>query len=231
LTDGADGDVHVAAHLSLLHVGVADLAVDEDLAEGGEVGEGLLGRGDVGLGDDLHERGAGAVEVDAAGALEVEALGDVLLKVDAGETDDLAGGGDALLGVFGIGCVVQRDTAAEAERLVILRDLVVLRHVRVVVVLPVELADLGDVAAEHHPRTGGQSQGLAVHHRQGAGETEAGGAGVGVGLGSILDLAAAEHLAPGLELGVDFQADCGHVFGAHGVVLGEAGDLGGLFLP
>jgi hypothetical protein len=31
---------------------------------------------------------------------------------------------------------------------------------------------------------------------------------------SVLHLAAAEHLAPGLELGVDFKAYRGHILGA-----------------
>ena len=69
----ADGDIDVATHLALFHVGIADAAVDQNLLERGEIGEGLLGRGHVGLADDFHQRRAGAIEVDAAGAIiEVE---------------------------------------------------------------------------------------------------------------------------------------------------------------
>ena len=54
------------------------------------VAAGLLGGPDVGLGDDLHQRRAGAVEVDAAPAapaaaarVAVDELGRVLLEVRA----------------------------------------------------------------------------------------------------------------------------------------------------
>ena len=94
----ADGNVHVAAHLALFHVGIADAAVDQDLLERGEIGEGLLRRRHVGLADDFHQRRAGAVEVDAAGAvLEVERLGHVLLEVNAHEPHRLVGDGGRVL--------------------------------------------------------------------------------------------------------------------------------------
>ena len=41
---GPHGHVAVAAELALLHVGIAHAAVDEDLLERGEIGEGLLRR-------------------------------------------------------------------------------------------------------------------------------------------------------------------------------------------
>jgi hypothetical protein len=49
------------------------------------VGDGLFGRAHVGLGDDLEQRRAGAVEVDAGHAVEVlvQALAGVLLEVGA----------------------------------------------------------------------------------------------------------------------------------------------------
>jgi hypothetical protein len=53
------------------------------------VGHGLGGRAHVGLGDDLEQRRAGAVEVDAGHAVEVfvQALAGVFLQVGAGEVD------------------------------------------------------------------------------------------------------------------------------------------------
>src|SRR5690606_14033948 len=60
----AHGDVHVTAHLPFFHVGIGDAAVDEDLPERVEVGDGLLGGIDLRFGDDLHQGRPGAVEVD-----------------------------------------------------------------------------------------------------------------------------------------------------------------------
>ena len=215
--------VHIAAHLALLHVRVADLSIDKDLAERGQVGERLLGRRDVGFGDDFHEGGAGPVEIDAAGALQMKTLRDVLLEVDAGEPDFLSRGGDVFLDILRIGRVVKGYCPPQAERLVVLGNLIVFRHVGVVVVLAVELADLGNLAAEHQTGAGGEAQRLSVHDGQRARKAQARGAGMNVRLGAILDLAAAKHLAPSLELGVDFKADRGGVLGAHGLEGGKVG--------
>ena len=93
----------------------------------------------------------------------MEALGHILLQMDAGEADLLTRSCNRFLSILGVGCFVQGNAAAEAERLIVLRDLVVLRHVRIVVVLPVELADFGNIAAEHESRTGGESQRFTIH--------------------------------------------------------------------
>jgi hypothetical protein len=213
LVPNSDGDVDVAAHLALFHVGVADAAVDEDLLERGEIGEGFLGGGDVGFADDFHERGAGAVEVDAAGAVvEVERFGDVFLEVNADEADGFVGDeGGVFLRVLGIGEEVERDGAAEAEGLVVLGDLVILRHVRVEIIFAVELAALGDAAAEHFAGEDGFHNRLFVRDRQHAGHPEADRADMGIDRAAELVFAAAEHLGVGLELDVNFQADDGFV--------------------
>ena len=87
---GAQRDVRLDPHLAALHVGVgrADRAQQQLQLLG--VAAGLLGRPDVGLGDDLHERGAGAVEVDEADLASVriggmDELGRVLLEVRPGD--------------------------------------------------------------------------------------------------------------------------------------------------
>ena len=136
----------------------------------------LLGRADVRLGDELHEPGARAVEVHEAvrragdapfGAADVDHLAGVLLEVDARDAD--AGrvapsrrhaprrrrGVLALPGAVPVDLDVE--VPADAERQVVLRDLVVLRHVGIEVVLPMELAPAADVALE---RQAGQDGGL-----------------------------------------------------------------------
>jgi hypothetical protein len=217
------GNIHVAAHLALFHVGIADTTVNQDLLERREVGEGFLGRRHVGLADDFHQRRSGAIEVDAAGTvLEVERLGHVLLEVNAHEPDRFVGdGGRFLLHVFRIGEQVERDRAARAERLVVLRDLVILRHVRVEIILPVELAARGDLAPEHFAGEERLDDRLLVRHGQHAGHAEADGAHMRIGRPAEFVFAAAEHLRVRLELDVDFKSDDDFVIGG-----GEGGGDG-----
>jgi len=123
--------------------------------------------------------------------------------------------------VLRIGEQVERDRAAETERLVVLRDLVVLRHVRVEIVFPVELAPRRDLAAEHLAGEDRLHNRLLVRHRQHAGHPEAHRADMGIARAAELVLARAKHLRIRLELAVDFQSD--HDF----VISGGEGGGGG----
>ena len=106
-----------------------------------EVG-GLVGRAQVGLGHDLDQRGAAAVEVhdarlgpvDPARAARVDQLRRVLLHVHAVDAH-------------------VAEPAAGAERDVVLADLVALRQVRIEVVLAVEDRARGDLALEAPSRS------------------------------------------------------------------------------
>ena len=158
----AYGDVHITAHLSFVHVGVGNATGDEDLLEGLEIGEGFFGGLNIWLGDDLHEGSAGAIEVDESGIGEVGRFGDVFLKVDAVEFDSFPGVLDAFLGIFWVVVVVKGDAAAEAEGEVHLGDLVVLRHVRVEVVLPIPDNDGRVGTAEEHAGEDGAFDGEFV---------------------------------------------------------------------
>ena len=102
--------------------------------------------------------------------------------------------------------------AAHADRQVVLRNLVVLGHVRVEVVLAVELALRRDLAVEHQAGEGDEFEGVLVHHGQRARQAEAGRAGVDVRARAELHGTAAEHLGAGFELDVDLQADGRQVF-------------------
>ena len=128
----AHRDVGVDAQRALLHPAVRRAGGDEDRPQLVDVAAGLLGAADVGLRDDLDERHAGAVvvdervvgAVDPAAPADVGRLAGVLFDVGADDSDDRAVG--------------QLDSTADVDRLVVLADLVVLRHVGIEVVLPVE---------------------------------------------------------------------------------------------
>ena len=101
----AHGHVGVHAHRALLHVAVGDAEGEPDSAQLLREAARLLGRADVGLAHELHERRAGAVEVDervggageaALGAADVDHLAGVLFEVDARDAD---AGGVGVLGV------------------------------------------------------------------------------------------------------------------------------------
>ena len=79
-------DVGVAAERALLHLAVGDAQVAERQPELLEAASGVGRAADVGLGDDLQERDARAVEVDLGEpAGGVRQLAGVLLEVDAGQ--------------------------------------------------------------------------------------------------------------------------------------------------
>ena len=99
----------------------------------------------------------------------------------------------------------QLEPAVHVDRLVVLADLVVLRHVRVEVVLPVEEAGL-HLAVQGLAEPDGQLDDLLVEHRQAAGQAEAHRADVGVGLVAEAVGAAAEDLGGRGQLGVDLEA-------------------------
>ena len=102
---------------------------------------------DVGLGDDLDERRAAAVEVDerGAGAVDPARLADVaelrgvLLEVDAVDPD-------------------VAEPAVRAVRNVVLADLVALRQVGIEVVLAVEDRPRRDLAAERDARSASRTR-------------------------------------------------------------------------
>jgi hypothetical protein len=162
------------------------------------VGDGLLGRAHVGLGDDLQQRRAGAVQVDARLAVEVlvQALAGVFLQVGAGELHHLLAVTDE-----------ERHAAALHHRDLELADLVALGQVRVEVVLAGEDGQRRHLGAHGQAEADGPLHRGAVQHRQRAGQGQVHRAGLGVGLGAEGGRGAAEDLGLRGELDVVFQAD------------------------
>ena len=126
----AHGDVDVGAQRTLLHVAVAGADVAQDRPQLRNIGARLLRRTQVGLGDDLHERDAAAIEIDVAfGRRKImQRLAGVLLEMQT-----LDAHGDALARRY-----VDDHGAFADDRVLVLRDLVALRQVGIEIVLAVE---------------------------------------------------------------------------------------------
>ena len=185
LTRGIERSVDVAPQRPLLHAHVAHIERAQDLAQLGDIGPRYLGRARSGaghrLGDDLDQRDAGTVVVDerVIGAVDAPALTDVrvlagvLLEVHPLDTDPV-----------GAASELDVEVAVNAERLVILRDLEVLRHVRVEVVLPGEPAPRGDRAIQRQADADGRLDRGLVGDGQRARQAETHRADLGVRLGA-----------------------------------------------
>ena len=103
----------------------------------------------------------------------------------------------------------KRNGSTDAERHVVLRYLVILRHVRIEVVLAVELREGRDLGAEGEPGFDEELDCDPVGNWQRARKSQADGTDVGVGLRPEEVAAPAEHLGLGFELDVAFDADHG----------------------
>ena len=101
----------------------------------------------------------------------------------------------------------QREPSVDAERLVVLGDLVALRQVGIEVVLAVEDRVLDDAAAERVAEEDRHLDRAPVRHGQRPGVREADGARARVLGREVLELAAAEHLRLRLQVDVDLEAD------------------------
>ena len=192
--------VRVDAQRSLFHLHVGDTDREQRGAQLFDVALRLLGRSDVGLRHDLEQRHPGAVVVDEREVGVVDATADadvlrlarVLFEVRARDADAYA---------------VDVEPAVDRDRLVVLRRLIVLRHVGIEVVLAREHRTLGHAQMQRLGDAQRVLDGRAVEHRQRAGQTQAHRAHVRVGLVAELVRAPAEHLARGGELAVHLEAD------------------------
>src|SRR6266542_1372423 len=99
--------------------------------------------------------------------------------------------------------------AADAERLVVLGDLVALRIVGIEVVLAREDRLVRDRAAEREAELDRPLDGLTVRDRQRTWMRETHRARARGGVGEGLELAAAEHLRTRLQVHVDLEPDDG----------------------
>ena len=167
---------------------------------------GTLARAFDRLGDDLNQRDTGTVVVDermvsafdtAVGATHVGVLASVVfdMRTFNRHAEDRA--------------VIQFDiqVAVAVGRLVILRDLVVARHIRVEVVLAGELAPFGDFAMQGEAQLDGEIDRSFVDHRQASRQAEAHRGQLGVRFAAELDMRRAEQFGVRAQFDVGLQAD------------------------
>ena len=155
----ADRYVGVAAQRTFLHVHVRHPDLSHRGAKKLEEFLCLRRRAQIGLGDDLDERGAAAVEVDdrlagpmdPSGLPDVDELGRVFLQVHPPNPNSVAAGNGQL--------------APLGQRHVVLTDLVALREVGVEVVLSMEDGPRRDGAFERERDHQTVVDGLRVQHR------------------------------------------------------------------
>ena len=131
--------------LALLHIAVGDAAVDHRLPERRQVGIGFLGRVHRRLGDNLHQRRAGAVVIDERTGGGMVELANVFLEMDTRERDFFVLAHDVArrTGQFDL------DGTADADRLVELGNLVIFRRVGIKIIFAIPFADRRDFAAQH----------------------------------------------------------------------------------
>jgi hypothetical protein len=153
----------------------------------------------TGAGNNLEQRRAGAVEIDAGRGVKciMHRLAGVFFQVRALDLDiDRA----AVFQAYGQAPVAD-------DRQFVLADLIALRQVGVKVVFARKYTLPGDAAADREAEADRLAQRSDVRHRQRAGQCDIDHAGMRVRLGTVCGRRPGKQLARGVELGVDFQAD------------------------
>src|SRR5690625_2227115 len=97
--------------------------------------------------------------------------------------------------------------SVEGNRLVVLGNLEVLRHVRIEVILPGEPAVLGDLAVQSQPDPDRRLHGVAVDHRYRPGQSQRHRIYLSIRLGTELGSGPAEHLRPSAKFDVYLETE------------------------
>ncbi len=192
-------DIGIAAKRTFLHVAVGDIEVANECVNLSHIGDRLFRGTQVRLRDDLEQRCARTVEIDAG------SVGKALMDRFAGIFFQMCPrNADALFSA-----TVDRNDQLTVldDRQLVLADLVTLRQIGIEVVLAREYGSPCDICIHSKAKFAGHADGFLVKYGQYARITEVDQAGLRVRLGSIRRRSPGKYLAPGRKLGVDFKAD------------------------
>ena len=158
----------------------------------------FLRRADVGLGDDLHQPHAGAVQihVGVVRVLVVEALAGVLLKMQALDAN-----------LEGVVLEIDDDDAFADDGVLVLRNLIALRQIGIEIVLPVEHRMMIDLRLEAEACADRLGHAFLVDHRKHARHRRVDKAHMAIRLTAESRRRAREELRVRKHLRVHFQAD------------------------
>ncbi len=196
-------DVGVAAQAALFHVAVVHPERDEDLTKLPERLGGVPSRAQIRLGDDLDQRRAAAIEIEAGLLVGVrkplvERLARIFLQVHARDADRPGGAASAKF-----------ERAGRRQRQLVLRDLIPLGQIRVEVVFSGKNRLFVDRAVQCQGRLGGEIHGPPVQDRQSPGKPETDRADARVRGVPESRAAAAKNLRVREEPGVYFEPNDG----------------------
>ena len=182
-------DVGLEADVALLQHAKACAHEPHGVAEPAAEGLDLFCAREVGLGDDLEQRGAGAVEVND-GVVDglparrfVEQLARVFFEVCARDAYPRARSIE--LGLAAVAKHRDLDRTLEAQGLVVLADLVGLGQIGIEVALAIEPGHLGNRAAQRETDRYGELDRPAVGHGQRTGKRQHDGVDERVGLDTL----------------------------------------------
>ena len=182
MTFDSDTHIYIATDHPFFHVAIAHVSIHQNVFQRIEVFVGHGGAGQVRLGNDLHQGYTGPVEIDAALPLEMKIFAHVLFQVRAGDAN-----------ARNRAIKFKINVTVACRRLVVLGDLVILGHVRIEIILPIEFGIRRDGAIEQQAGEYRQAQGLFVSDRQDARQAQTDRADIGIRWRAKFIGAAAPH--------------------------------------
>ena len=202
-----NGNVGITAHRAFLHLAVADPSVLEVRPEFFHIGTGFRRRPHIRFGYDFDQRHTGPVVVHcreirgADGSTGMDQFPGIFFHMDPGDADS-----------FGFPIHVHVQMPVQGDGLIELGNLVGFGQIRIIVVLPVELAVALDLAVDGQGKPQGKFHHLLVDDGQSPGHAQAHRAYMGVGGTAEFRRAGAESLGLGFQFCMDFQTNYGCIF-------------------